>query len=187
MKNSSWPGKVRIIGGQWRGRKLTVLDHPGLRPTPDRLRETLFNWLTYDLPDRCCLDLFAGTGALGIEAASRGAKEVWLVEHQPTLVGALRAQVTQLSAHQVKVIQADAGQFLKGTAAIFDIVFLDPPFEQNLLAPSCFLLEQYHWLNSPAYIYLEAELQLGQPTLPSTWQIIRQSKAGQVVGWLAVR
>ncbi|OQW93091.1 MAG: 16S rRNA (guanine(966)-N(2))-methyltransferase RsmD [Beggiatoa sp. IS2] len=180
-------GQIRIIGGQWRRRKLPVPNVTGLRPTPDRVRETVFNWLTNDLPNSRCLDLFAGTGALGIEAASRGAKSVLLVEKKFPVYQQLIQQCTQLAAEQIEVICMDALQFLKGTAPPFDIVFLDPPFGQNLLQPCCILLEQKQWLNTPAFIYLEAERTLKQPVLPATWQIIRQQQAGQVVFSLALR
>jgi 16S rRNA (guanine966-N2)-methyltransferase len=173
-------GQIRIIGGQWRGRKLAVPNIVGLRPTPDRIRETVFNWLTNYLPNSHCLDLFAGTGALGIEAASRGAKNVLLVEKNPKLYQQLVQQCTLLATEQIEVICANALQFLNGIPHSFDIVFLDPPFGQNLLQPCCALLEQKHWLNTPATIYLEAEHTLTQPILPATWQIIRQQQAGQV-------
>lgn len=180
-------GQIRIIGGQWRRRKLLVSDVTSLRPTPDRVRETVFNWLANYLPNSHCLDLFAGTGALGIEAASRGAKSVWLIEKNRFIYQQLIQQCKQLAAKQIEVICADALQFLKGTVQPFDIVFLDPPFGQNLLQPCCTLLEQKQWLNTPAFIYLEAEHTLKQPVLPATWQIIRQQQAGQIIFFLALR
>ena len=155
-------GKVRIIGGEWRGRKLRVLDKPGLRPTQDRMRETLFNWLAMHLPGSRCLDLFAGSGALGIEAASRG-------------------------ANNLEVIHADVIRFLKNSSSAFDIVFLDPPFRHDLVSPCCTLLEQCGWIAPQTYIYLEEEVRLGQPTLPTTWQVIRRQTAGQVAGFLVQR
>lgn len=179
-------GQIRIIGGQWRGRKLPVPNATGLRPTPNRVRETLFNWLTYYLPNSCCLDLFAGSGALGIEAASRGAKQVLLVEKKVALYQHLVKQCTQLPATQVTIICTDALRFLKGVARPFDIVFLDPPFGQNLLAPCCQLLAQGAWLNTPAYIYLEVESTLKRPVLPETWQVVRQQCIGQVAFFLVL-
>ncbi len=182
------PGQVRIIAGQWRGRKLKVSHQPGLRPTPDRVRETLFNWLAFNLPSRRCLDLFAGSGALGIEAASRGAATVVLVEKDRTTAQVLSQQLTLLAASQIEVIQADALWFLQKTSPKpFDIVFLDPPYGENLLAPSCDLLAQRGWLTTSAYIYLEAERQLNiSAVLPTGWSIIRQLTAGQVASYLAM-
>ncbi|RKZ37740.1 MAG: 16S rRNA (guanine(966)-N(2))-methyltransferase RsmD [Gammaproteobacteria bacterium] len=178
-------GKIRIIGGQWRGRMLLVQDKPGLRPTSNRVRETLFNWLTMQLPGSRCLDLFAGTGALGIEAASRGAKQIYLVEKERDMVQNLRQQVAKLATDNLNVINTDALSFLKGTASTFDIVFLDPPFGSDLLTPCCTLLEQSGWLNPNAHIYLESERCFGKPSLPATWQIIRRKTAGQVEVFLA--
>lgn len=181
-------GKVRIIAGQWRGRKLTVPAKPGLRPTPDRVRETLFNWLSQYLPGSYCLDLFAGSGALGLEAASRGAQYVLLVEQDRDIVQNLQQQLVTLAANQVKIICANALQLLRRSPPVtFNILFLDPPFGQHLLVPSCTLLEQLGWLQATAFIYLEAEQHLGTPALPAGWQIIRQQTAGQVVGRLIKR
>ncbi|RKZ90521.1 MAG: 16S rRNA (guanine(966)-N(2))-methyltransferase RsmD [Candidatus Parabeggiatoa sp. nov. 1] len=180
-------GKIRIIAGQWRGRKLQVPNKPGLRPTPDRVRETLFNWLAMQLPGSRCLDLFAGSGALGIEAASRGAKQVLLVEKEHDIVQGLKQQVATLAPDNIEIICADAMQFLQKTPSAFDIVFLDPPYERDLLSPCCTLLEQRGWLNPHALIYLEAERSLGIPSLPASWQVIRRQMAGQVAVFLAAR
>jgi 16S rRNA (guanine966-N2)-methyltransferase len=179
-------GKIRIIAGQWRGRKLPVLDKPGLRPTPDRVRETLFNWLTLDLPTSRCLDLFAGTGAVGIEAASRGAPEVVLVEKDRELVDNLNQQVSRLAASQIRVIWADALYYLKNTTpSPFDLIFLDPPFGHNLLPPTCSLLAQSGWLSPKSLIYMEMERQLTPPAfLPGHWQITRNLMAGQLASYL---
>lgn len=180
-------GKIRIIAGQWRGRKLQVPDKPGLRPTPNRVRETLFNWLAMHLPGSRCLDLFAGSGALGIEAASRGAKQVLLVEKERDIQQTLRQQLTTLAADNLEIISADALKFLKGTAESFDIVFLDPPFGRDLLRPCCTLLEQRNWLSPQAYIYIETERSLGEPNLPDSWQVTRRQTAGQIAVFLAER
>jgi 16S rRNA (guanine966-N2)-methyltransferase len=127
------PKEVRIIGGQWKRTKLPVADKPGLRPTPDRVRETLFNWLGQDLSGWRCVDAFAGTGALGLEAASRGAAQVLLVEQDPGLVSQLRALQLKLAAHAVSVQRANGVSVLKQLAtASMDLVFLDPPFDANL-------------------------------------------------------
>jgi 16S rRNA (guanine(966)-N(2))-methyltransferase RsmD len=128
------PGEVRLIGGRWKRSKLPVLDAPGLRPTPDRLRETLFNWLGQDLSGLRCLDAFAGTGALGLEAASRGAAEVLLLERDARLAQALRAACVRLGAQQVRVEATDALRWMTAQAgeAAFDVVFVDPPFDHGL-------------------------------------------------------
>ena len=134
------PGRLRIVAGEWRGRRLPVLDQPGLRPTPDRVRETLFNWLAPLITGARCLDLFAGSGALGFEAASRGAGRVAMIEKSANLVRVLRENRLLLDARQVEVIQADAGLWLAGQAEPFDLVFLDPPFAENLLGPTLSLI-----------------------------------------------
>ncbi|MDD2815696.1 MAG: 16S rRNA (guanine(966)-N(2))-methyltransferase RsmD [Thiotrichaceae bacterium] len=181
-------GKVRIIGGEWRGRKLAVPEKQGLRPTPDRVRETLFNWLNWQVPASRCLDLFAGTGALGVEAASRGAKQVILVEKDRSIAEGLRQQLAPFASEKVQVIQADALQWLSTPPAEgFDIVFLDPPFQQNLLAPCCELLESKGWLAPNAFIYLEAEAELQALILPKNWTVIKQQRAGQVAAYLVQR
>lgn len=180
-------GKIRIIAGQWRGRKLKVPDKQGLRPTPNRVRETLFNWLAMYLPGSRCLDLFTGSGALGIEAASRGAQEVLLVEKNYDIVQNLRQQLLNFkSANKLDILHADGLQFLKGSPKAFDIVFLDPPFGQDLLNPACRLLEEGGWLSPQAFIYLETEVS-GELSLPSSWQIIRRKQAGQVSVFLVER
>jgi 16S rRNA (guanine966-N2)-methyltransferase len=149
------PKEVRIIGGQWKRTKLPVADKPGLRPTPDRVRETLFNWLGQDLTGWRCIDVFAGTGALGLEAASRGAAQVLLVEQDPGLVSQLRALVQKLSAHGVSVQRANGLSVLKQQpAASLDLVFLDPPFDAKLYESA--LKAAAPALAGDGYIYLEA-------------------------------
>lgn len=180
-------GKIRIIGGKWRGRNLKVLDHAALRPTSDRIRETLFNWLAPKIINKRCLDLFAGSGALGIESISRGAQLAWLVEKEYKIVQHLKQEIALLHTDKCTVIQADAFHFLKQTPTIFDIVFLDPPFRQNLLIPCCELLENQNWLAPQALIYLESERHFDSTKLPSNWQIIRQQTAGQVAFFLVQR
>ena len=131
------PREVRFIGGLWKRSKLPVGDRPGLRPTPDRVRETLFNWLGQDLAGWRCLDAFAGTGALGFEAASRGATEVVLLERDPSLVAQLLASKARLHADAVRVERADALHWMaRSSPAAFDLVLLDPPFDLSLLAPA---------------------------------------------------
>jgi 16S rRNA (guanine966-N2)-methyltransferase len=178
-------GEVRIIGGAWRSRRLAFPASDGLRPTPDRVRETVFNWLAPHLPGAACLDLFAGSGAFGFEALSRAAARAVLVEKRQEVVAALRHNREQLKAEHADIVHADAADFLRGPAAAFDVVFLDPPYASGLLAPCIELLEARGWLQPDAFIYLEAPH--GEtPTLPATWQLVRSKTAGQV-GYHLVR
>jgi 16S rRNA (guanine966-N2)-methyltransferase len=181
------PGELRIIGGEWRSRKLPIADVPGLRPSTDRVRETLFNWLQADLAGACCLDLFAGSGALGFEAASRGAREVVLVESSTVAQKNLAANIAALKAHQVKLIAADAMSWLRQARQQFDVVFVDPPYASELLAPACAQLEQQNLLSPQAKIYLEYDAHRELPPLPANWEIIRGKTAGQVGYYLARR
>ena len=177
--------QVRIIAGQWRGRRLEFPDLPELRPTPDRVRETLFNWLAPVLPGARCLDLFAGSGALGIEALSRGAAEVVLVERQPLVVRALRDNLARLKAENARVEAVDALAWLRQPGTPFEMVFLDPPFGQGLLEPVCAMLEQNGWLADFALIYLEAAMDQPVSSLPVQWTIQREKTAGAVAYRLA--
>ncbi len=178
-------GVLRVIGGQWRGRKLSFPPVPGLRPTPDRVRETLFNWLAPVIDGARCLDLFAGSGALGLEALSRGAREVVWVDAAASVVATLNDHLHTLQAQGGRVVRGDALAFLRGPAEPFDVVFLDPPFGQGLLAPCCTLLAERGWLAPGAWVYLEAERELPEPALPSGWSWHRQKEAGQVAYRLA--
>jgi 16S rRNA (guanine966-N2)-methyltransferase len=179
--------RLRVIGGRWRGRKLEFPSLPGLRPTPDRVRETLFNWLAPVIEGARCLDLFAGSGALGLEAASRGAAEVLLVDASRVVTDQLRANVARLNAAGVTVIQADALAFLEAPACPFDIVFLDPPYRQGLLAPACARLEAGGWLKESARVYLEQEREEVFPALPAGWVLLRSKTAGQMAFHLVFR
>jgi len=181
------PGELRIIGGEWRSRKLPIADVPGLRPSTDRVRETLFNWLQTDIAGSRCLDLFAGSGALGFEAASRGAREVVLVESDARAQSILASNIDLLKAQQVQLVRADAMNWLQQAHGSFDVVFVDPPYASQLLAPACALLEQHQHLSPQAKIYLEYPSQHALPQLPVNWQIIRGKKAGQVGYYLALR
>jgi 16S rRNA (guanine966-N2)-methyltransferase len=179
---------VRIIGGAWRGRKLLVPAIPGLRPTPDRVRETLFNWLQLELPAARCLDLFAGSGALGFEAASRGAREVVMVESEPVAVHLLRDAAQRMEAGQrVRVIHADALHWLREAPLPFDIVFLDPPYGSDLLQPAIAGLEHGGGLAAHARIYFECAAAGLSPELPPGWRVRREKRAGQVRYALAER
>ncbi len=178
---------VRIIGGQMRSRKVHFSDVAGLRPSPDRIRETLFNWLQPVLGGAHCLDLFAGSGVLGFEALSRGAASMVLVERHAKILACLREQVVALSLQQrCQVRDAEVLQYLRGSPEqACDIVFLDPPYRQGLLTESCELLADGGWVHSGTRIYLEAERELGEPQLPQGWTMLRSGSAGQTGYFLA--
>ena len=173
-------GVLRIIGGTWRGRRLRFPPRAEIRPTPDRVRETLFNWLAGRVPGSRCLDLFAGSGALGLEALSRGAAQVTFVERDAVSVRELRARLAEWGATSAQVEQNDALRFLAGPAQTFDIVFLDPPFASSLLADSSRLLEERQWLSAEALIYAEADAHTGLPPLPPNWRVNKAKEAGAV-------
>jgi 16S rRNA (guanine966-N2)-methyltransferase len=173
--------KLRIIGGEWRSRQIDFYDAPGLRPTPARVRETLFNWLQYDIPGSRCLDLYAGSGALGFEAASRGAKSVVQVENNPEACCALKETAVKLAATQIKIIQSDVFRYLATDSEPFDIVFLDPPFAMNLATQTCQWLEDKGWLSQQAKIYVEMESKTKfHDELPENWQLLKSKTAGDV-------
>jgi len=182
-------GEVRIISGKWRSRKLRFPALPGLRPTTDQVRETLFNWLDPDIVGAHCLDLFAGSGALGIEALSRGAAYVAFVDRNPQLVRYLKDQLSQLEASNANVYQAEIPvvHLFDNSVHPFDIIFLDPPFAQNLIEPCCQWLEQQNWLAPQALIYLETEAKLTPLPLPPTWQLLRSKTTKHVSYNLAQR
>ena len=170
---------VRIIAGEWRSRRLEFPERGTLRPTPDRVRETVFNWLAPYLPGAHCLDLFAGSGAFGFEALSRGAARAALVERDAAAAAALRANAERLAAAGAEIVEADALSYLTGAAEPFDIVFLDPPYASGLLAPCLDRLAAGGWLAPTALVYSEArEGEL--PPLPAGWQLARSKTAGQV-------
>lgn len=199
MKN-----KLRIIGGDWRSRQLSFVDAPGLRPTPARVRETLFNWLQYDVVGKQCLDLYAGSGALGFEAASRGAKSVVQVENNAQACRCLKDNAIALSAGQITIVQSDVLRYLSGDAQAFDLVFLDPPFGLNMAVQTCKQLEANGWLAKHAKIYVETErhfdfscgasmprtlpggstMQIGGPAdlsgMPENWRQLKSKSAGEV-------
>lgn len=175
---SSTPGKLRIIGGSLRGSRIAVPDVPGLRPTPDRVRETLFNWLAPLIEGARCLDLFAGTGALGIEALSRGAARVDFVEPDARLAEMLRANLARLR-QDARVHVADALRFLAQDDERHDIVFLDPPFGANLWQTAACALEAHGRLRESAWIYVESPA-AAAPELPQNWALHREGRAGDV-------
>lgn len=172
-------GRIRIIGGSLRNSRLEVPELPGLRPTPERVRETLFNWLAPVLDGVRCLDLCAGTGALGIEALSRGAASVQFVERDAQAAQALRANLARLKVAGGQVAMLEAQAFLHGTAQAYDLVFLDPPFALALWPALAGQLEQGGWLAERGWIYVESPRGQVQ-ALPPNWQLHREGHAGEV-------
>jgi len=174
------PGEIRIIGGQYRRTKLAVPDHPGLRPTPDRVRETLFNWLGQDLTGWRCADVFAGTGALGFEAASRGAADVLLCEQDPALVAQLKAVKTRLKADMVRIERGDGLSALKRLdAASMQLVLIDPPFDSNVFEAALAAAAQA--IGPTGLVYLEAPRAWQDEDLaPLGLSVHRSAKAGAV-------
>lgn len=178
---------LRIIGGEWRGRRIRFPAVEGIRPTPDRVRETLFNWLATVVRGSRCLDLFAGSGALGLEALSRGAAAVTFVERDRAAASGLRATAELLAPDRANVVQADAMTWLARDTTPFDIVFLDPPFDSDLLAGTLGALESRGRLAADAWIYVEMPARRGPPPLPAGWRLHRSGRAGEVGYHLARR
>lgn len=174
------PQRVRIISGQWKGRLLPVIHKPGLRPTPNRIRETLFNWLQTYIEGSECLDLFAGSGALGFEAASRGASHITLIEKDPAIVQLLTQQVDSLQANTIEVRQSDGFNYLQHIEKTFDIIFLDPPFNQFDLHTLLVKLAVLKILKPSAKIYVESPLGQLPEELPVGWSWWRRAKASRV-------
>ena len=195
QNSSAQLGKLRIIGGKWRSRQLPVLAAEGLRPTTDRVRETLFNWLQIDVAGSRCLDLFAGSGALGFEAASRGAASVIMVELQNNAMQVLKSNKQLLSsdnadmpnrAENIELVQQNALSWLAAYQGdLFDVVFLDPPFDSDYLEKAIKLLGEQACLSANACIYLECANHQHLPELPAGWAVSREKKAGQVRYFLA--
>ena len=177
--NHAGSGQIRIIGGQWRGRKLPVPESPGLRPTTDRVRETLFNWLAPSIVDASCLDCFAGSGALGLEALSRYAASATLLEMERGVAQQLQKNLATLKASNAKVVNTNTLAFLAQAGAPHDIVFVDPPFRKGLLEETLKLLENNGWLSDEALIYIESEVENGLPPVPMNWHVYREKVAGQ--------
>lgn len=187
-KNTSrYISQIRIIGGQWRGRKLLVSNSPGLRPTTNRVRETLSNWLTPVLHGAHCLDCFAGSGALGLEALSRAAASVTLLEQDRTVSAQLAKNLQLLSAQQAKVVTINSLRWLAQPGDKFNVVFIDPPFRQGMIDGTVSLLEQHHRLADEAWIYIESETKGPAPTVPTHWQLHREKVAGKVAYRLYIR
>jgi len=177
----SRPGRLRIVAGNWRSRLLEIADAPGLRPTSERIRETLFNWLAPRLADARCLDLFAGSGALGLEALSRGAASCVFVENSAGVLAALRKNIATLDAGGADIHESDAIEYLKGLRKVeFDIVFLDPPFVTDMHTDLCRLLVERSLLAEGARIYIEEGRSTPATVLPGGWQILHTKNAGNV-------
>lgn len=171
---------LRIIAGNWRGRRFRFTAAADIRPTPDRVRETLFNWLRERIAGARCLDLCAGSGALGLEALSRGAARVHFVESDATAVQELRARLVEWGAQGGSVERMDALRYLRTKPEAFDIVFLDPPFAAGLLRAAAGLLDDRDWLAPAALIYVESPARVALPELPESWSLAKAKRAGEV-------
>ncbi len=175
------PGRLRIVAGKWRSRLLDIADVPGLRPTSERIRETLFNWLAPTIHGARCLDLFAGTGALGLEALSRGARSAVLVEKSAAAVATLRKNCQALGADGAQIRQRNALDYVReNPEGPFDLVFLDPPFGAGLGEELCRLLEERKVISSDAQVYIEQDRSKPEPVLPSNWCVKKNETAGNV-------
>jgi 16S rRNA (guanine966-N2)-methyltransferase len=182
------PGRtLRVIGGSWRGRKIRFPPVEAIRPTPDRVRETVFNWLQQDIAGARCLDLYAGSGALGLEALSRGAAQVVFVDKEPDVSRHLTRALVELGCDRGQVVCAPAARYLEGVPQTFDIVFLDPPYADQALADTCRLLDGRGWLRPGGLAYLEDRATAGAPPLPAGWTLLRSKRAGEVGYHLARR
>ena len=186
QKDKSKGGRLRIVAGNWRTRLLDIADVEGLRPTSERIRETLFNWLSPQIHGARCLDLFAGTGALGLEALSRGAGSTVFVERSAVAARQLEKNIAVLGASGATVRVQDAHDYLRAAAeGPFDLVFLDPPFAADLLEETCRLLAMQELLANGALVYLEQDRSHPEPELPAGWQISKNKTAGKVRYMLA--
>ncbi len=181
---ASKTSQLRIIGGEWRSRRLPIASVPGLRPTPDRVRETLFNWLQMTVPGARCLDLFTGSGALGFEARSRGATTVVMVEKHPAAFAQLEANRATLQADGIELLHTDGLAFLQTGPEPFDIIFLDPPFRRGLVAETLQLIREHKLLSEGGVLYLEYEVELEPDFSAYDLEVMRQTTAGQVVSVL---
>ena len=180
MKKPKYSSKVRIIGGKWRGRKLPFPNLEFLRPTPDRVRETLFNWLAPIIDGAYCLDLFAGSGALGFEALSRGAGKVIFVDSEPQIIEQLKANQQILNCENIEIYNMSAEKYLQQANQPFDVIFLDPPFQQQAIPKYFQLLAKKNLIKPKGYIYIETGHMLDSSCLPQNWQIIKQKRAGRI-------
>lgn len=189
MARPNETGQVRIIAGVWRSRKITFLADPDVRPTPDRVRETLFSWLQPVIAGTRCLDLFAGSGVLGLEALSRGGVECLSIDQSPKVIATLLQQAARLSATGLTAVAADVLHFLQTKRQVypysFDLAFVDPPYQSDLLRPTLQLLHAHNWLKPGAAVYFEAKNALQEQDLPNGWQLLRSKHTKQVYYHLA--
>tara|TARA_R100001377_G_scaffold3624_3_gene2092 strand:+ start:5724 stop:6329 length:606 start_codon:yes stop_codon:yes gene_type:complete len=182
---------LRIIAGKWRSRKLSFPDLEGLRPTADRVRETLFNWLQERIVRADCLDLFAGSGACGIEALSRGARHVTFVDVSPVAIGAIRSNLGLLQAADFELVCKDSLTWIPTTrqagGPCFDIAFIDPPFASSLLGRAAMALERSGLLRQEALIYMESAQEIATTQVPANWRLSKSKRAGTVYYYLYQR
>ena len=173
---------LRIIGGQWRSRRLSFIAAEGLRPTTDRVRETLFNWISPYISGARCLDLFTGSGALGLEALSREARAVTFIDLSPAVISSLKANLQTLQATNAEIVCTDSVKWLRNANSneAYDIIFIDPPFRCDLVPQCVSLLESSSLLKIGTHIYVEIEKDTAQPIFPQNWQLYREKEAGQV-------
>ena len=181
MSNKNTLSKIKIIGGKWKGTNLTFYDEPELRPTGNRIRETLFNWLQPNIQGSICLDLFAGSGCLGLEALSRGASKCVMIEKNKRVINHLAKNIEKLSS-STELVNDDAINYLssKEPSKTFDIVFLDPPFDSTIYESTMRTLELNHWLSHDALIYVEARSDSLMFQIPDNWSLFREQVAGNV-------
>lgn len=179
MKKHS-QNSLRIIGGEWRGRRLNFAKVDAIRPTPDRVRETLFNWLAPMMRNAHCLDLFAGSGALGFESLSRGAESVVMCDTNPKIMASLKDNAALLKTTKGSFLQTDALSFLNRNTQKFDLVFLDPPFDSEFLKTCFESLEKNNCLNEDAMIYVETHSKSELPEIPESWTLHRSKKSAGV-------
>jgi len=187
-KKMAKDGFIRLISGKWRGKKLVVKDKEGLRPTTDRTKETLFNWLMHDIRDANCLDCFSGSGSLSFEALSRYAQSATLLERDKSVAEQLRENLKILKVDNASVVETDSIHYLQQTATqTYDLVFIDPPFNKGLVQPCCTALENNGYLTAQAIIYIEVEAQLENLQIPENWKLLKQKSTAQVSYQLYLR
>ncbi|WP_199609861.1 16S rRNA (guanine(966)-N(2))-methyltransferase RsmD [Flocculibacter collagenilyticus] len=179
-KSAGKSGSIRIISGKFKGRRLPVKDAEGLRPTTDRVKETVFNWLMPYCANAVVLDCFAGSGGLAFEALSRHAESATIIEMNKQAAEQIKQNLQLLDITNATLTQGDALKVLASDGHPHNLVFIDPPFRKNLATPVCDLLEKNDWLADDAVIYLEMESELGEPVVPDSWQLLKEKIAGQV-------
>ena len=174
-------GSIRIVSGKLKGRKIYFQDSEGLRPTADRTKETLFNWLMFKIHNKNILDLFAGSGNLSFESLSRGAAQIELIEKEPRTFKTILENISQLNAEEINALNQDSFDYLTSTKKKFDIVFIDPPFNKKLVQKTIDIISEREILNPEAYVYLETESSLTQLEIPSNWKLVKEKKISNVM------